>query len=110
MKWKPLEFATLLRLLQPVEESWETLGRLLLEEKLKHKIDTIRKDASHKNAEALDKVLSKWKNCTPREKCTWQTLCVAAKKYGDESPEQYILQNCLNSKFNVIISYWTSFT
>ena len=100
MKWKPLELADLLRSLQPVESSWETLARYLLDDELKYKIATIKSDGFHDStSKALDDVLDKWQNCTPRSKRIWQTLCNAAKKYGDQSLDQYIVTNLLESEF-----------
>ena len=87
--------ATMLRLLQPVESSWKKLGRYLLREELQSKLNTIeancfRNDASQS---ALDDVFSKWLERTVGAKWTWQTLSDTAKKYGDESLEQYIQDN-----------------
>ena len=101
MKWKPLKFDTLLRLLQPVAKSWDRLAGFLLENKFQHKIGAIQKDADRINADALDKTLSKWLQCTVREKRTWKVLCDTARKHGDELLEQYILNNCLECEFNV---------
>ena len=90
----------LLRLLQPVESSWKTLGRYLLRDELQCKIATIENDCFHNDASkrALDDVLNKWLECTAGEKRTWQTLCDAAEKYGDDSLEKYIEKNELKSE------------
>ena len=91
--WVPLKMADLLRLLQPVESSWKTLGRYLLRDELRKKLDTIESDSFHNNAskKALDDVLDKWLDCTVGAK--WRTLCDAAKNYGDDSLEKYIKAN-----------------
>ena len=104
VKWKSLEFATLLRLLQPVESSWKDLAYLILKDKLQYKIETIDEDAFHsRNAKALDKVLTEWQKCAERGKLTWQTLSDTAKKYEDQSLELYIQQNSLECELNVTI-------
>ena len=92
MKWKPLEMATMLKLLQPVESSWKELAHYLLEEKLQYKVNTIETDCFRNNIsqDALDDVFKRWLDCTIGAKWTWQTLSDAAKKYGDRSPEKYI--------------------
>ena len=92
MKWKPLEMATMLKLLQPVESSWKELARYLLEEKLQCKVDTIETDCFRNDASqnALDDVFKKWLERTVGEKRTWQTLSDATKKYGDRSLEKYV--------------------
>ena len=95
MKWKPLEMATMLQLLQPVESSWKVLARYLLKEELQFKVNTIETDCFRNDAslKALDDVFSKWLERTVGAKRTWQTLCDAAKKYGDRSLEKYIQEN-----------------
>ena len=107
VKWMPLNFATLLQLLQPAESSWEKLASFLLPDDLQYKIDTIKKDAFHSNSEALMKVLRKWLSCTKREKRTWKTLCDTAERYKDNSLKQYIQENHLENdcEFYVIILY-----
>ena len=92
--------ADLLRLLQPVESNWKSLARYLLEDKLQSQINTIELDCFHNNASknALDDVFNRWLECTIGKKRSWQTLCDAAKKYGDESLEQYVRANYLESE------------
>ena len=95
--------ATLLKLLQPVESSWKELGVYLLREELQHKVNAIEADCFRNDAsqKALDDVFSKWLDRTVGAKCTWQTLSDAAKKYGDNSLEQYIQKSDeLKSKFS----------
>ena len=104
VKWKPLVMADLLRLLQPVESSWDTLGRDLLEEKSQYKIDTIKSDCFNddNSKKALNEVLSKWCSCTVSEERTWQTLRDTAKRHGDngdKSLKQFIEDNCFERKF-----------
>ena len=84
--------ATLLQLLQPVESSWKELAVYLLREELQHKVKVIEADCFHNNAsqKALDDVFSTWLERTVGAKRTWQTLSDTAKKYGDNSLEQYI--------------------
>ena len=107
VKWMPLNFATLLRLLQPVESSWEKLASFIIPNNLQFKIGTIKKDAFHDNSQALMEVLRKWLNCTKREKRTWKTLRDTAERYKDNSLKEYIQEKRLENdcKFNVIISY-----
>ena len=95
VKWKSLEMAALLRLLQPVESSWKVLARYLLRNELQCKVNTIEADCFHNEAsqKALDDVFSKWLERTVGAKRTWQTLCDTAKKYGDMSLEKYIEKN-----------------
>ena len=95
VQWKPLQIATVLLLLQPVESSWKELARYLLKDKLQHKVNTIEADCFHNAAskKALDEVFSKWLSCTEAAQRTWQTLCNTSKKYGDESLEQYMKKN-----------------
>ena len=102
VKWKPLEMADLLRLLQPVESSWDTLGRDLLKDKLEYKIDTIESDCFHddNSRKALDEVLSKWRSCTVSAKRTWQTLCETAERHNDVSLEKFIQENWIERKFS----------
>ena len=87
--------ATLLQLLQPVESSWKELAVYLLSEELQYKVDVIKADCFHNDAthRALDDVFSTWLERTVGPQCTWQTLSDAAKKYGDNSLEQYIQEN-----------------
>ena len=97
----PLKFEDLLRLLQPVESFWKTLADYLLKDNLQYKIDTIKDDSSNDDTstKALNDVLRKWLGCTPQAKRTWQTLCDAAKKYGDGSLENYIVSKSLGCEF-----------
>ena len=100
----PLEFATLLRLLEPVEGSWKDLGCFLLKDDLQRKLETIESDAFHSNsAKALDKVFSEWMKSAKRQELTWQALSDTATKYGDESLVQYIRVNVLDCELKVII-------
>ena len=94
-KWKPLEMATLLQLLQPVESSWKELAVNLLSEELQHRVNVIEADCFHNDAsqKALDDVFSKWLERTVGPQRTWQTLSDTAKKYGDNSLAQYIQEN-----------------
>ena len=104
VKWKPLEFAALLKLLKPVESSWEELAYLILKDELQCKIKTISANAFHSRKEkALDEVLIEWQKCAERGKLTWQTLSDTAKKCGDQSLELYIQQNSLECELNVTI-------
>ena len=110
VKWNPLDKATMLRLLQPVESSWKTLARDLLKQDLQYKIKTIEKDCFHNNAseEALNDVLSKWLQRNIRANRTWQKLCDVARKYEcdeDGSLEQYMQENHLESEFMIRIMY-----
>ena len=91
----------MLRLLQPVESSWKTLGRYLLGNELQFKISTIESYCFHNDAskKALDDVLNKWLECTVGTKRKWQTLCDAAEKYGDDSLNEYVKTNNLESEF-----------
>ena len=98
VKWKVFDDATLFRLLKPVASSWEELARFLLKDELLYEIETIKTDAFHKNSQALITVLTEWRDCTKRVKRTWQTLCDTAKKYRDESLEQYIQERHLESE------------
>ena len=95
VQWKPLEIATVLLLLQPVESSWKKLAQYLLKDELQYKVNTIEIDCFRNAAskEALDEVFSKWLSRTEAAQRTWQTLCDTSKKYGDESLEQYIQKN-----------------
>lgn len=99
VKWEPLKMAELLRLLKPVESSWKILGRFLLRDELQYKMDTIESTCFHDDTstKALDHVWNKWLERTARP--NWQTLCDAAKKYGDDSLENYIEMNGLESEF-----------
>ena len=104
VKWKPLVLADLLRLLQPVESSWDTLGRDLLKEELQYKIDTFKSDCFNddNSKKALNEVLSEWCSCTVSAKRTWQTLCDTAKRHGDngdKSLEQFIEDKDFERKF-----------
>ena len=96
--------ATLLRLLQPVESAWKTLARYLLKNELQYNVQAIETDCVQKDAgqKALDDVFSKWRDRTVRAQRTWQTLCNATRRYGDESLEQYIQANDLKSKFQFV--------
>ena len=100
VKWKPLEMADLLRLLQPVASSWETLAGYLLRDDLQYNIGVIQSNCFYNNigGRALDDTLSKWLQCTPGPKRNWQTLCDAANKYGDNSLEKYMEANSLGSE------------
>ena len=102
VKWKALDFATLLRLLQPVDSSWETLAGYLIRNDLWYKIDAIRVDAYQSNSSSLIEALLQWRRCTKRDKRTWQTLCDTAKKYereyGSQTLEQYLEEKKLVSK------------
>ena len=86
---------TVLRLLQPVEDSWRKLGHNLLTKKLQHRLDTIEDDCFRDKASqrALDDVFTRWLRCTLRVKRTWQTLYNAAKKHGDQSLEKFVQGN-----------------
>ena len=108
-KWEPLKMADLLRLLQPVESSWKTLGRYLLRDEVQHKLATIESNCFHNNASkiALDDVLNKWLECTVGAKRTWQTLCDVAKKYGDDSLKKYVEANSLTSEYFYICGICT---
>ena len=101
--------ADLLRLLQPVESSWKTLGRYLLRDEVQHKLATIESNCFHNNASkiALDDVLNKWLECTVGAKRTWQTLCDVAKKYGDDSLKKYVEANSLTSEYFYICGICT---
>ena len=107
MKWNPLDVATVLLLLQPVESSWKTLARDLLKQELQHNIQTIASNCFHNacSQKALDDVLSMWLERNIRANRTWQRLCDVARKYEcdeDGSLEQYIQRNYLESKFMII--------
>ena len=101
MKWAPLKFEDLLRLLQHVESSWKTLAGYLLKDNLQYKIDTIESNSFHDDTstKALDDVLRKWLVCTVQAKRTWQTLRDAADKYKDGSLENYIVSKSLGCEF-----------
>ena len=88
------------RLLQPVEELWKELADYLLKDDLQYKIGAIESDCYHDSTteNAFREVVVKWRDLTPRAKRTWQTLCVAAKKHGDESLEKYLQENGLQSE------------
>ena len=92
--------ADLLRLLQPVESSWRTLGVELLDDKLCFKIDVIESNCFHKNTyvAALDDVLKKWLDMATGTERSWQTLCNAAQKYGNNSLEKYLAENGFQSE------------
>ena len=107
VKWLPLKFGTLLRLLKPVANSWQQLARFLLPDHLLYHIDVIQTNAFHDNQGALMNVLNKWLSGTRREKRTWKTLCDTAKQCGDNSLKQYIQERHLENdcEFNAIISY-----
>ena len=96
--------ADLLRLLQPVESSWKKLATQLLKNKLQFKIANIQHNCFNNNTiiEALDDVFNKWLECTVGDKRSWQTLCDAATKYGDDSLEQYVDKNSFKSEFITI--------
>ena len=103
VKWKTLDFGTLLRLLRPVEGYWDKLAGFLVKDELQHKVEAIRKDANQSNSEALIETLRKWLRCTKSDKRTWQTLCDTAKKYEDEyesqTLEQYLQEKHVESEF-----------
>ena len=110
VKLKPLETATMFRLLQQVESSWKTLADYLLKDKLQDKIAAIEADCFHDNSSenALHDVFAKWRERTVRANRTWQTLCVAANKCGDNTLEPYIKANGIQSecvKWLYIASY-----
>ena len=102
--------ATMLRLLQPVEESWKELARKLLGVNQQHQINTIESDCFHKDAshKALDDVFDLWCQSNRRAQRTWQILCDIVEEYNkgkihnDESLEEYIKANNLKSKFQYI--------
>ena len=100
VQWKPVEIATVLKLLQPVEGYWKKLAGLLLREELQCEIKTIESDCFHDDSteNALDETLTKWLSSTPMAKQSWQTLCNAAKKCGDKSLEIYIQEKNHKSK------------
>ena len=87
--------ATLLQLLQPIESSWKELAVYLLSEELQHKVKAIEADCFHNDAsqKALDDVFNIWLERIVGPQRTWQTLSDTAKKYGDNSLEQYIQEN-----------------
>ena len=97
--------ADLLRLLQPVESSWKTLGNNLLRDNLRYKIKVIEADSFHNDAskKALDDVLEKWLECTVRDNRIWQTLCDAAKDNEDNSLKEYVKANNLKGEFYINI-------
>ena len=99
--------ARLLQLLKPVESAWKTLAQHLLRNDLQYNIQTIETDCFQRDAgqKAIDDVFSKWLNCTVRAQRTWQTLCNAAKKHGDESLEQYLQAKGFESKFQFMTVY-----
>ena len=105
VKWKTLDFAILLRLLRPVESSWEKLASFLVKDDLQYKVDTIRTDANRSNSNALVEALKRWLDCTKRNERNWQILCDTAKKYEDEyesqTLKQYLQEKHLESKFYV---------
>ena len=91
----------MLRLLQPVESSWKSLADYLLKDNSQHKIATIQANCFHDNSaseNALRDVLAMWCQRTLQANRIWQTLCVAAKKCEDNSLEQYITANGLQSE------------
>ena len=95
----------MLRLLQPVESSWEKLADNLLRNELQYKVDTINTDCFHDDASknALDDVCRKWLKYTKRVNRTWQTLSDTAKNYKDETLEKFIQENDdLQSKFQYV--------
>ena len=105
VKWKPLDFATLLRLLQPVESSWQQLASFLIKPSSQYNVQSIQKNAMPINSNALIESLRTWLNRTRREKRTWQTLCDTAKKYedGPQTLEQYLAERHVESEFYVIL-------
>ena len=109
-KWIPVTMADLLRLLQPIESSWRTLGYELLEDKLSYKIDTIESNCFHNHTyvAALDDVLKKWLDWATGTERSWQTLCDAAKKYGNNSLEKFLTENSLKSELIYYLSTATS--
>ena len=98
VKWNPLQPATMLRLLQPVESSWKTLAAYLLIDD--YKIANIEAESFHNSASenALRDVLAKWRQSTGQANQTWQTLCVVARKCKDKSLESYITAKGLQSE------------
>ena len=101
-----MDMGKLLQLLQPIESKWDTLAVYLLNEELHHEIDTIRSNNLPRATEkAFTDVLKKWKNCTPRAKRIWQTLCDIAAKHGDKSINQYMLTNSLGSEILCVCMY-----
>ena len=91
----------MLRLLQPVESSWISLADYLLTNNSQYIIATIQADCFRNNSaseNALRDVLAKWRQCTVRANRIWQTLCVAANNNNDNSLEQYITANGLQSE------------
>ena len=95
----------MLRLLQPVESSWEKMADNLLRNELQYKVDTINSDCFHDGASknALDEVCRKWLKCTERVNRTWQTLSDTAKNHKDETLEKFIQENDnLQSKFHYV--------
>ena len=102
-QWKPLEMATLLQLLKPMESDWKELARILLNEELQYKIATIEDDCRHKgdHYKALDDVFNMWHQRTRRANRTWQKLCDAANNLITKSLKEYIQANNLKSKFSM---------
>ena len=109
-KWIPVTMADLLRLLQPIESSWRTLGYELLEDKLSYKIDTIESNCFHNHTyvAALNDVLKKWLDWATGTERSWQILCDAAKKYGNNSLEKFLTENSLKSELMYYLSTATS--
>ena len=104
MKWKQFDYAALLRLMKPVEGSWEPLARNILNSSLQYKIKSIRDAAFYVNPQAFDSVLDKWQSYAPKAKWTWDALSTIAKQHGDESVEKYIAENDhIESEFYVPI-------
>ena len=103
VQWKPLEMATMLQLLKPMESDWKELARILLKDKLQYKVATIEADCRYKDDhyKALDDVFSKWLGRTRRANRTWQTLCDAADDPIAKSLKGYIQAKNLKSKFNM---------
>ena len=95
--WKKLEFYDLLRLLQPMEAKWEGLGYLLVKD---YEIQAIKANSFHSNAsnQAMFEAVRKWTGRTVREHRKWRTLLHVAKKWGDNTLSQFLMDNNLNGE------------
>ena len=96
--WKKMEFHDLLRLLQPIEANWNTLGHHLVKP---HEVNAIKATSFHSNAadKAMFEAVKMWTQRTGREHRTWRTLLNVAKKWGDNTVPQFLKDNNLNGEY-----------
>ena len=95
-----MEFYDLLRLLQPVEAQWATLGWHLVPDE----VEAIRANNFQGNApdQAMFEAVKKWMSCNVRKNRTWCALLSVAKKWGDNTGPQFLKDNGLKGEWYIV--------